>query len=73
MASLIKPTKRTAEPVLVPMDGYNSALMVRSDPDTKHVDAIHAFQLVMGEQTAQRALHKMLNELKAKPASDAAL
>ena len=66
MAALIKPTRRTAEPVLVPLDGYNSALMVRSDPDTKHVDATHAFQLVMGEQSAKGALHKMLDRLASK-------
>ena len=67
MTSLIKPTGRTVEPVLVPLDGYNPALMVRSDPDTKHVDAIHAFQLVLGTQNSQSALYKLLASLKSKP------
>lgn len=47
--------------------------MVRSDPDTHHVDAVHAFELVLGEQTAQPALHKMLSKLKDKASSGVGL
>jgi len=78
MASQIKPSGRTVVPTLVPLDGYDAAKMVRSDPRTGHVDAIHAFELVLGEQSAKMTLNRLLKDLASKgnnerPSADDAL
>jgi len=71
MASSIANTHRVAEPTLVPMEGWDPALMVRCDPETKNVDVIHAFGLVLGEQTAARTVNKFLTKLEKEPAHQA--
>ena len=73
MASLIKPTKRTVEPTLVPLEGYDAAKMVRCDPDTGNVDLIMAFGLVLGDRTAKQAVHKFLAKLKTKGPQEGAI
>ena len=70
MASKILATKNVSVPTLVPMDGYNSALLVRSDPQTHWVDVTHAFEMVLGEKTAHRALAKLLTGLDGKVQSE---
>ena len=63
MASQIKPSGRTVVPTLMP---------------TGHVDAIHAFELVLGEQSAKMTLNRLLKDLASKgnnerPSADDAL
>lgn len=67
MASKIVPTKRTVIPVLVPLEGFDVTKLVRSDPDTAWVDVIHAFNLVLGDQSGQRTVNEMIRDIAAKP------
>ena len=67
MASKIVKTGRAARPILVPLKGYDESRMVRADPESGHVDAMHAFELVLGESAAQPALHRLLKGLEEQP------
>ena len=67
MASKVLATKKVSVPTLVPMDGYNSALMVRSDPVTHWVDVAHAFEMALGPESSKQALHKLLKNLDDNP------
>lgn len=65
MASSIAKTGRTVVPVLVHLTGYAPDKLVPSDPETKMVDVISAFKLVLGDQTAKQTVSKLLTKLKS--------
>ena len=73
MASKIAPTRRTVVPSLVPIAGFRDDLFVRSDPETKNVDAIQAFELVVGAESAKQAVYKLLSGLDGKGPSEGPL
>ena len=63
MAGQIARATTAVAPVIVPLDGFNSALAVRSDPTTNNVDVLHAFQLVLGEECGKSAFKRSIAEL----------
>ena len=63
MAGKIARATEAAVPVLAPLDGFNSALAVRSDPETKKVDVSQAFQLVLGEEGGRSAFKRMIAQI----------
>lgn len=63
MAGQIARATTAVAPVVVPLDGFNSALAVRADPTTNNVDVLQAFQLVLGEECGKSAFKRSIAEL----------